>query len=90
MCFSVFTFSIKLDGVTVGLTEAPGTVEDGSSLCHVGLRRVGLGGADHHARAADKAERDTGWESTAAGQPKQRTAIHLNAPNTSPPEAAAS
>lgn len=67
-----FTFSIKLNGVTVGLTEAPGTVEDGSSLCNVGLRRVGLGSSDHHTGAADRAERDTGWESTAAHQPKHR------------------
>lgn len=93
VCFSVFTaftFGIKVDGVTVGLPEAPGTVEDGSSLCNVGLRRVGLGGADHHAGAADKAEGDTGWESTAARQPKQRTAIHLDASNASPPGAAGS
>lgn len=90
MCFSVFTFGIKLDGVTVGLLEAPGTVEDGSSLCNVGLRRVGLGGANHHARAADKAEGDTGWESTAARQPKPRITIHLKASNTSPPEDAGS
>lgn len=32
-----FTFSIKLNGVTVGLTEAPWTVEDRSSLCNVDL-----------------------------------------------------
>lgn len=49
-----FTFSVKLNGATVGLTEAPRTVEDGSSLCNVDLRCVGLGRSDHHTRAADK------------------------------------
>lgn len=48
------TFSIKLDGVTVGLTEAPRTVEDGTCLGDVHLTRVGLGRSDHHTRTAKR------------------------------------
>lgn len=68
-----FTFGVKLDGVTVGLTDAPRAVEDRSSLCNVDLRRVGLGSSDHHAGAADKAkkkqQKTTSCESTAVRRP---------------------
>lgn len=82
---SLLTFSVKLNGVTVGLTEAPGTVEDRSSLHYVDLRCVGLGSSDHHARAAHKAKRDTSCEST-----NHRIPMSPNASNESLPEASRS
>lgn len=46
--FIKLTFGIKLDGVTVELSEAPWAVEDRSSLCDVGLRCVGLRSSYQH------------------------------------------
>lgn len=58
LCFCKCTFGIKLNGSTVALIDAPGTVEDRSALGNVELRCVGLGSSDHHAGAANKANRD--------------------------------
>lgn len=48
----MFTFSIKVDGVTVCLAEAPWAVEYGSSLCNLSLLGVGLRSSYHHTRTA--------------------------------------
>lgn len=54
----VFTFSIKLDAVTLGPAQSPRTVEDGSSLRDVDLLRAGLGSSDQHARTAENRQGD--------------------------------